>query len=234
MLPRLGSTRGDSRRLEGTTAWLEREDRQRLSARSPLPSLTYKINWFGFDSRRLTHRLSAAFVRTASPGFYCDGHGLNLRVDPSTDFDLHVRLCRTLRQFRLMEISLVSFLEKLFREHLRSALAHGVAIERESRPVGQEGLQPHGGRHGVPEPKLDACDRADVPHRPKRRASLANGFVGHDDSSFGQQILNIPEAHAVSVVEPDGMADDFGRKAMPMVAGPASVHPGIVPGGELT
>ena len=49
-----------------------------------------------------------------------------------------------------------------------------------------------------------------------------------------QQILNIPEAHAVSVVEPDGMADDFGRKAMPMVAGPASVHPGIVPGGELT
>ena len=52
--------------------------------------------------------------------------------------------------------------------------------------------------------------------------------------SFGQQILNIPEAHAVSVVEPDGMADDFGRKAMPMVAGPASVHPGIVPGGELT
>ena len=65
-------------------------------------------------------------------------------------------------------------------------------------------------------------------------APLANGFVGHDDSSFGQQILNIPEAHAVSVVEPDGMADDFGRKAMPMVAGPESVHPGIVPGGELT
>ena len=33
--------------------------------------------------RRLTQRLSAAFVRTAEPGFYCDGHGLNLRVDPS-------------------------------------------------------------------------------------------------------------------------------------------------------
>ncbi len=42
------------------------------------------------------------------------------------------------------------------------------------------------------------------------------------------------EDQAVSVVEPDGMADDFGRKAMPMVAGPVSVHPGIVPGGELT
>ena len=31
-------------------------------------------------SRRLMHRLSAAFVRSAPPGFYCDGHGLNLRV----------------------------------------------------------------------------------------------------------------------------------------------------------
>ena len=40
MLPRLGSTQGDSRGLEGTTVWLERDDRQRLSARSPLPSLT--------------------------------------------------------------------------------------------------------------------------------------------------------------------------------------------------
>ena len=40
MLPRLGSTRGDSRRLEGTTVGLERDDRQRLIARSPLPSLT--------------------------------------------------------------------------------------------------------------------------------------------------------------------------------------------------
>ena len=40
MLPRPGSTRGDSRRLEGTTAWLERDDRQRLIARSPLPSST--------------------------------------------------------------------------------------------------------------------------------------------------------------------------------------------------
>ena len=34
-------------------------------------------------SRRLTHRLSAVFVRTAQPGFSCDGHGLNLRVGPS-------------------------------------------------------------------------------------------------------------------------------------------------------
>ena len=47
MLPRPGSTRGDSRRLEGTTAWLERDDRQRLSARSPLPSLLRKSRGSG-------------------------------------------------------------------------------------------------------------------------------------------------------------------------------------------
>ena len=34
-------------------------------------------------SKHLTNRLSAQFVRTAPPGFYCDGQGLNLRVDPS-------------------------------------------------------------------------------------------------------------------------------------------------------
>ena len=33
MLPRQGSTRGDSRRLERTTAWLEREEQQRVIAR---------------------------------------------------------------------------------------------------------------------------------------------------------------------------------------------------------
>ncbi len=50
----------------------------------------------------------------------------------------------------------------------------GVTIERKSRPVGQKGLQPHGGRHGVPEPKLNAGDRANVPHRPARRAVTAH------------------------------------------------------------
>ena len=68
----------------------------------------------------------------------------------------------------------------------------------------------------------------------ERPAPLSHGFVRHDDSSLGQQILNIPEAQAVSVVNPDGVADDVGWKAMPKVAWSASVHPGIVPGGELT
>ena len=65
-------------------------------------------------------------------------------------------------------------------------------------------------------------------------APLPNAFVRHDDASFGQQILGIPEAQAVSVVQPDGVADDVGRKAMPKVAGSTSVNPGIVSRGELT
>ena len=60
-------------------------------------------------------------------------------------------------------------------------------------------------------------------------APLSHGFVRHDDASLGQQILNIPEAHAVSVVEPDGMADDLGRKAVPQV-GRAGRPPGPGPG----
>ena len=63
---------------------------------------------------------------------------------------------------------------------------------------------------------------------------LPNGFVRHDDASFGKQILDIPEAHTVSVVQRHGEADDFRRKAMPKVAGSSRVHPGIVPRGELT
>ena len=65
-------------------------------------------------------------------------------------------------------------------------------------------------------------------------APLPNSFVRHDDAAFGQQILDIPEAQAVSVIQPDGVADDFRRKTMPKVAGSSNVHPGIVPRGELT
>ena len=38
----------------------------------------------------------------------------------------------------------------------------------------------------------------------------------------------------VTTLATGATSPDRGRKAMPMVAGPASVHPGIVPGGELT
>ena len=70
--------------------------------------------------------------------------------------------------------------------------------------------------------------RAELP------APLPNRFVRDDDASFRQQIFDIPEAQAVPVVEPHGVADDVGRKAMPEVAGSTRRHPDIVPRGELT
>jgi hypothetical protein len=65
-------------------------------------------------------------------------------------------------------------------------------------------------------------------------APLPHGFIRHDDAPFGQQIINISEAQAVSMVEPHGVAHDVGRKAVPQIPGSASCHRGIVPRGELT
>ena len=47
----------------------------------------------------------------------------------------------------------------------------------------------------------------------------------------GQQILDILEAQAVSVIQPDGVADAVRRNALPKVAGSSNVQPGIVPRG---
>ena len=59
------------------------------------------------------------------------------------------------------------------------------------------------------------------------RAPLPNGFVRHDDASFGQQIFDIPEAQTVSVVQPHGVADNDRRKAMSKVAGSTSMQPAL-------
>ena len=54
---------------------------------------------------------------------------------------------------------------------------------------------------------------------------LSHGFVRRKDPPLGEQIFYIPKAHTVSVVEPHGVADDLGRKAMPQVDGPTRCHP---------
>ena len=65
-------------------------------------------------------------------------------------------------------------------------------------------------------------------------APLPHGFVRHDDAPLGKEILDITEAQAVSVIQPNGVADDVRRKAMPQIAGSTRIHPGIVPRRELT
>ena len=41
-------------------------------------------------------------------------------------------------------------------------------------------------------------------------APLPNGFIRYGDASFGEEVLNIPKAHAVSVVEPQAPHDTPG------------------------
>ncbi len=65
-------------------------------------------------------------------------------------------------------------------------------------------------------------------------APLSNGLVRHDDASFGQEILDISEAQAVSVVDPHGVTDDVRRKTMPQVERSTCCHSDIVLGSELT
>ncbi len=49
-------------------------------------------------------------------------------------------------------------------------------------------------------------------------------FVGNRDAALRQQFLNVPKAHAESVVEPDRVADDLGRKSISIVAWRLAVH----------
>ena len=45
----------------------------------------------------------------------------------------------------------------------------------------------------------------------------SHGLVGDDDATLGQDQLDIPQAEAEDMVEPDGVADDLGRKPMTVI-----------------
>ena len=45
--------------------------------------------------------------------------------------------------------------------------------------------------------------------RPELDAPKSDRFVGNRDASLSKQLFDVSKAHAESVVEPDGVADDF-------------------------
>ena len=49
-------------------------------------------------------------------------------------------------------------------------------------------------------------------------APLPDCLVGHGDAALRQEVLDVSEAQAEAVVEPDGMGDDLGWKAVATVA----------------
>src|ERR1700674_4229834 len=52
----------------------------------------------------------------------------------------------------------------------------------------------------------------------------SNRFIRDDDSPFGEKILDIPEAQAETMVNPDGITDDFWRETMTVIARPVVLH----------
>ncbi len=59
-------------------------------------------------------------------------------------------------------------------------------------------------------------------------APKSDGFIGNRDSAVREQVLNVSKAHAESMVEPDCVADDFGRKSISAVARRLAVHSPIL------
>jgi hypothetical protein len=49
-------------------------------------------------------------------------------------------------------------------------------------------------------------------------APFANRLIGHDDSTFKQQLFDIAEAEAKPKVQPHRVADDFRRKAVVLIS----------------
>jgi hypothetical protein len=48
-------------------------------------------------------------------------------------------------------------------------------------------------------------------------APAPHGLIGDDNAPLRQKQLNITEAEAEHVIQPDSMADDLGREAMAVV-----------------
>ena len=86
---------------------------------------------------------------------------------------------------------------------------------------------------GIAEPTLTSFQGLAIA-RPELQAPAANALVRDDYPSFGKQILNIAEAHAKAVVNPNGVTDDLRWKSVPMVAWFAFTHIVSVPDNRST
>ena len=62
--------------------------------------------------------------------------------------------------------------------------------------------------------------------RTKLPAPVPDALVGHDHASFGEDQLDVPQTEAEDVIQPDGVSDYHGRKAMARIGGGLRRHPG--------
>jgi len=59
---------------------------------------------------------------------------------------------------------------------------------------------------------------------PKLLTPLLDGLIGDGDASLGKKIFHFAKTEAEAVVEPDGMTDDFGWKAVTVIEGWFGIH----------
>src|SRR5205809_1075804 len=50
-------------------------------------------------------------------------------------------------------------------------------------------------------------------------APVPDALVGHDHAALGQDQLDVPQTEAEYMIQPDRVADDLGREAMPRIGG---------------
>lgn len=60
--------------------------------------------------------------------------------------------------------------------------------------------------------------------RTELSAPDSNRFITNNDSAFGEKILDISEAQAETMVNPDGVADDFWRETVAVIARAIVLH----------
>jgi hypothetical protein len=53
---------------------------------------------------------------------------------------------------------------------------------------------------------------------------LPDGLVGDDNPPLRQEFLNVPEAQSESMIHPNGVTDDLGRKSVSVVAASIGIH----------
>src|SRR5258708_28997985 len=58
---------------------------------------------------------------------------------------------------------------------------------------------------------------------PKFEAPLPNRFIGDDDPTLGKKLFNITKTEREAEIQPDGVANDFRRKAKAFVVDSYSV-----------
>ena len=56
------------------------------------------------------------------------------------------------------------------------------------------------------------------------QAPMPDALMGHHDAAFGEDQFDVPQAEAEDVIQPDGVADDLGRKPMPGIRGGFLCH----------